>query len=109
MLNRCLFLCFFVSWNTNLFSQEYLSSTASRQKVSVFDKVVEFSGWSANDINAVKINEVRIGFFFPVNPESQISSSVNNAADLAIEEINKRGGYKGLSYRLIKRWSDDHS
>ena len=32
---------------------------------------------------------------------------LHNAADLAIQEINSSGGYKGLPYKLVKRWSQD--
>jgi branched-chain amino acid transport system substrate-binding protein len=105
MLTRLLFLYFILGCSTYLQSQDDPKSNHLQQKISVFDKEVEFSGWRGN--NTIKVNAVSIGFFFPVNPDNQINASINNAADLAIDEINKAGGYNGLPFRLIKRWSDD--
>jgi branched-chain amino acid transport system substrate-binding protein len=97
-----------VGWNTCLLSQAYQSSAQEQQKVTVFDNKVEFSGWPGNNnTDSIKVDEVRIGFFFPVHPENKVNASINNAADLAIAEINKRGGYNTLPFRLVKRWADD--
>ncbi|MCB0284441.1 MAG: ABC transporter substrate-binding protein [Calditrichaeota bacterium] len=106
MFNRLLFLLLIVFWSKSLISQEYNKSIYPHQP-SVLDEPVEFSGESGSQKNTNDIDEIRIGFFFPSKPENTFNSTINNAADLAIEEINKKGGYHDLPYRLVKRWSND--
>jgi branched-chain amino acid transport system substrate-binding protein len=52
------------------------------------------------DIN--KLSEVAIGFFGPIenNPESLFGIPALHGAQLAVEEANARGGYKGKPYAL---------
>lgn len=73
----------------------------------VLDLPVEFSGWKGNSQNAKLIDEIRIGLFLPADSLDKSSQQLIKAANLAIEEINVSGGYNGIPYRLINRWSSD--
>lgn len=58
-------------------------------------------------MNVKQLNEIRIGFFAPDNPDHPIGAQMHNAAELAIEEANIAGGFQGVPFKLIKRWSDE--
>jgi len=73
----------------------------------VLDSPVEFSGWKGDLYDLKGINEIRIGLFLPADSQNDLGQSLINAANLAIDEINVNGGYDGIPYRLINRWSTD--
>jgi ABC-type branched-subunit amino acid transport system substrate-binding protein len=47
------------------------------------------------------LTEVRIGFFGPE------SDTIWQGASRAVEQANRAGGYRGLPFRLVSRWSDN--
>jgi ABC-type branched-subunit amino acid transport system substrate-binding protein len=51
----------------------------------------------------VNLQEVRIGFLGPLSGSVMLQQGQQmlNGATLAIEEVNKKGGYKGLPYKLM--------
>jgi ABC-type branched-subunit amino acid transport system substrate-binding protein len=51
--------------------------------------------------------EVRIGYFGPDDPSHAEAGDLWSAAQLAIEEANRQGGYRGKPFRLVARWSDN--
>jgi ABC-type branched-subunit amino acid transport system substrate-binding protein len=53
------------------------------------------------------INEVLIGYFGPGTASDPEAGDMWCAASLAIEEANRAGGYKGLSFRIVAGWSDN--
>jgi branched-chain amino acid transport system substrate-binding protein len=73
----------------------------------VLDQPAEFSGPKGINPNDALLNEVRIGLFLPRDSLNNGGQSLLNAATLAIDELNFTGGYKGIPYRLINRWSSD--
>jgi ABC-type branched-subunit amino acid transport system substrate-binding protein len=52
-----------------------------------------------------KVDAVKIGFFGPHDPATP-DSSLWLGAQLAVEETNRAGGYRGTPFRLIPWWSD---
>jgi branched-chain amino acid transport system substrate-binding protein len=55
----------------------------------------------------LEISEVRIGYFGPDDPDDALSGDLWLAASMAVEELNRENGYRGLPYRLIAGWSND--
>ena len=53
------------------------------------------------------LTEVRIGFFGPADASHPEGGAIWQGAARAIEEANRAGGYRGLPYRLVSRWSDN--
>ncbi len=51
--------------------------------------------------------EVRIGYFGPDDPDDPDAGDLWCAAQMAIEESNREGGFHGKPFRLVARWSDD--
>ncbi len=53
------------------------------------------------------VDEVRLGYFGPSDPDHPEGGDLWCAAKLAIEEANRQGGYKGKPFRLMPGWSDN--
>jgi len=73
----------------------------STEPPGVLDTPVEFTGSRGATLAPTEVREVRIGFFGPD------SGDASRGADLAVEERNAAGGFRGLPLRLVHRWSDD--
>jgi branched-chain amino acid transport system substrate-binding protein len=54
-----------------------------------------------------KLEEIRLGFFGPADPQHPVGGSVWQGISLAIEDENSRGGYQGRPFRVLHAWSDD--
>jgi len=52
------------------------------------------------------LDEVRIGYFGPSDPAHVEGGSFWQGASRAIGELNREGGYHGLPFRLLAKWSD---
>ena len=65
---------------------------------------VEYNGAASDrpDGDITKLSEVAIGFLGPLenNPESMFGIPMLHAAQMALEEANARGGYKGKPFAL---------
>ena len=83
------------------------SSIQNPKVPTVFDTTVDFSGWKGATLNYKQLREIRIGFFAPDKPDDPIGGPMVNGASLAIEEANEGGGFYGIPYCLVKRWSND--
>ncbi len=53
------------------------------------------------------LTEVRIGLFGPADAAHPEGGTIWQGASRAVEEANRGGGYKGLPFRLVSRWSDN--
>ncbi len=88
-------------------SNSIAQSKSKKELRSVLDSPIQFSGFTGDTMGIKSIKEIRIGLFFPVDSLDKTKNHLINAAELAIREINERGGYDGIPYRLINRWSND--
>ncbi len=61
----------------------------------------DFSAPGRDDPEPAGLTEVRFGWFGP--PEGPMWTAANRAVD----ELNRAGGYKGLPFRLIPGWASD--
>jgi branched-chain amino acid transport system substrate-binding protein len=66
-----------------------------------------YSGPSGPTTSAEDVDEVRIGYFGPADPEHPLHGSMWRAAQLAIEQANREGGLAGKPFRLLPAWSED--
>ncbi len=100
---RCLFLFFLVSVTTT-FSRPrdcVQPHFEARKQESVYH------GSGRDDPPPESLAEVRLGYFGPSGPEDPEGGALWLAAQLAIEEANREGGYNGLPFRLIPSWSQN--
>jgi len=70
-----------------------------------FVEPMEFLGAGREKKAPTDLTEVRIGFLGPLDDTSPIVDlgyQMLNGSKLAIEQANKRGGYKGIPYKLME-------
>ncbi|MEW6237327.1 MAG: ABC transporter substrate-binding protein [Candidatus Omnitrophota bacterium] len=72
----------------------------------MLDDPLQFTGVDSQKDNPAKLDEIRFGFFAPTQ-DGSIGESLWKGAALALEQANRRGGYGGVPFRLIPRWSDN--
>lgn len=65
----------------------------------------EYHGPGRDHPPPTDLDEVRIGYFGPSDPDDPDGGDLWLAAGMAIEEANASGGYDGLPYRLVPSWS----
>ncbi|MGO8753381.1 MAG: ABC transporter substrate-binding protein [Thermoguttaceae bacterium] len=53
------------------------------------------------------VREVLLGYFGPNDPQHAEGGDAWCAAQMAVEEANRDGGYRGKSFRLVPGWSDN--
>ncbi len=66
-----------------------------------------YNGPGREDPEPTDLNEVRIGYFGPSDPDHPEGGNIWLAANLAFDEANAEGGYRGLPFRLFKAWADN--
>ncbi|MBC8870226.1 MAG: ABC transporter substrate-binding protein [Planctomycetes bacterium] len=54
-----------------------------------------------------EVEEVLIGYFGPSDPDDPIGGDLWKAAQLAIAQVNSKGGYRGKPFRLVPAWSEN--
>ena len=67
----------------------------------------EYAGPGREQSPPADVKEVLIGYFGPSVPSDPRGGDMWNAACLAVEQANRSGGYNGLPFRLVARWSDN--
>jgi ABC-type branched-subunit amino acid transport system substrate-binding protein len=68
---------------------------------------LEYAGPGREAPDPAGLAEVRIGYFGPSDPKHPEGGDLWVAAQLAIEEANRQGGYHGRPFRLMAGWSDN--
>jgi branched-chain amino acid transport system substrate-binding protein len=66
-----------------------------------------YDGPGRNEPAPAGLTEIRIGFFGPSDPSHPEGGTIWQGASRAVEEANRAGGYRGLPFRLVSRWSDN--
>ena len=67
----------------------------------------EYAGPGREVPSPLDIEEVKIGWFGPSDPNDTEAGMMWCAATLAIEEANRKGGYHGSEFRLVTSWSEN--
>lgn len=58
-------------------------------------------------VDAATLTEIQIGYFGPSDPAHPLYGNLWCAAEQAIADANRRGGYAGKPYRLLPVWSEN--
>ena len=66
-----------------------------------------YFGAGREDPEPQDLNAVPIGYFGPSDPGHPEGGSVWQGVNLAIEDSNAEGGYKGLPFRLLPGWAEN--
>jgi ABC-type branched-subunit amino acid transport system substrate-binding protein len=79
---------------------------AKRPYFEARDLPMEYAGPGRDDALPEDLDEIRLGWFGPDDPDHPAGGDLWLAASLAIEEANAAGGYRGAPYRLLAGWSE---
>ncbi|NQU33798.1 MAG: hypothetical protein HQ521_11225, partial [Bacteroidetes bacterium] len=68
-----------------------------------FIEPIQFYGAGREKLPPKNLNEVRLGFLGPLEGSAIVTlgKQMLNGSNLAIEEANNKGGYKGLPFKLM--------
>jgi ABC-type branched-subunit amino acid transport system substrate-binding protein len=69
-------------------------------------KQMIYDGPGGDEPEPTDLKEVRIGYFGPSDAAHIEGGSFWQGSSRAIDEANQEGGYKGLPFRLIAKWSE---
>lgn len=68
---------------------------------------IEYVGPGREEPEPTGLREVLIGYFGPSDPAHPEGGDLWRAVNLAIEEANAEGGYRGLPFRVVPAWSEN--
>ncbi len=68
---------------------------------------LSYNGPGRDDPEPTDVQEVRIGYFGPPDASDANGGQIWQGANLAIEEANRKGGYRGLPFRLVPAWDQN--
>jgi ABC-type branched-subunit amino acid transport system substrate-binding protein len=66
-----------------------------------------YVGPSGARLTPDEVTEVRIGYFGPADPNHPLYGNLWTAAQRAVEDANRAGGFHGKPFRLLSAWSDN--
>jgi branched-chain amino acid transport system substrate-binding protein len=66
-----------------------------------------FVGPGYDDPEPATFTDVPIGWFGPDDPHHPLGGTLWAGASLALDDLNREGGYKGKPFRIVSRWSDN--
>ncbi|MHC4219898.1 MAG: ABC transporter substrate-binding protein [Planctomycetota bacterium] len=70
------------------------------------DHPPQYAGPGREDPEPVDLQEVLIGYYGPADPQDRVTGDIWLAMNIAVEEANAAGGYRGLPYRLVPVWGN---
>ena len=82
-------------------------SPATRRSTISGSQTLDYAGPRTADEIPDDLTEVAIGWFGPADPAHPLHGDLWTAAPLAVEEANRAGGWNGLPFRLLPRWSEN--
>ena len=70
------------------------------------DHPSQYAGPGRDDPEPDGLQEVIIAYFGPADPDDRETADVWRAMNIAVDEANQAGGYRGLPYRLVPVWGN---
>ncbi len=69
-------------------------------------EAIVYAGPGRETSEPVDLDEVLLGYFGPAMEENSAEGDLWCAAQMAIDEANAQGGYRGVPFRLVSAWSE---
>ncbi|MHC4347985.1 MAG: ABC transporter substrate-binding protein [Planctomycetota bacterium] len=66
----------------------------------------KYAGPGREDPEPHDLQEVLIAYYGPADPDDPDTADIWRAANIAVDEANQAGGYRGLPYRLVPVWGN---
>ncbi len=73
----------------------------------LLDNPRAFNGAGGKTVDPATLNAIPIGLFAPMEPGNPAAEDLYKGVTLALEQANRGGGYKGVKFRLVRRWAKD--
>ncbi len=73
----------------------------------MFDDPLTFTGPEGDTVDPSTLKDIPIGLFAPSDESQPAAHAVYRGALLAVEQANIDGGYRGVPFRLVRRWARD--
>ena len=51
--------------------------------------------------------QIPVGYFGPADPDHPVGGALWRGAQLAVEQVNQTGGYRGTPYKLVPAWDEN--
>jgi len=67
----------------------------------------EYAGPGRDEPPPRNVDEVLLGYFGPSDPAHPDAGDAWRAAQMAVDEANRQGGYHGKPFRVVARWSEN--
>ena len=71
------------------------------------ERTLEYNGPEGDEGDLQNVHEVNIAWFGPYDGTNHLTADLWCAANLAVQEANEKGGFKGLPIRLVPSWAVD--
>ncbi|MGC8639589.1 MAG: ABC transporter substrate-binding protein [Isosphaeraceae bacterium] len=98
---RCILLVCGLSWASAAVSQD----KPARPYRDFRQQASPYAGPGRERAEPSAVSEVKIGYFGPNDPHDPQGGDLWKAAELAVDQANKQGGYHGKPFRLVPVWS----
>jgi len=66
-----------------------------------------FTGYKFPTTNPATLKTINIGLFSPTDPQNKAAQQLHKGIQLAVQQANRNGGYRGVPYQIIQRWAGD--
>jgi ABC-type branched-subunit amino acid transport system substrate-binding protein len=73
----------------------------------MLDDPLVFNGPPGSVIAPSSLRSIPIGLFAPFNQGDPAARDLYRGVSLAVEQANAGGGYRGVNFRLVRRWAAD--
>lgn len=71
------------------------------------DDPLTFTGPEGDVVDPLTLKNIPIGLFAPSDESDPAANALYRGALLAVEQANTAGGYRGVPFRLVRRWAQN--
>ncbi len=71
----------------------------------MLDDPLSFEGFPARTVETSNQKYIPIALFVPKGPNNPAGEAVHQGAELAVSDVNAKGGYNGIPFKLVHRWA----
>ena len=100
-MKTCAVAVFLVSCFLTLFQDANAQDVYKRMS----DDPLTFTGTEGAVVDPSTLKDIPIGLFAPLDDSHPAAAAVYRGALLAVEKANADGGFRGVPFRLVRRWA----
>jgi branched-chain amino acid transport system substrate-binding protein len=73
----------------------------------MLDDPLAFQGHKGEPVEVAGVEAVTIGLFLPAQDADPLARELLRGVELALEDVNRQGGYRGRPFRVVRRWAEN--